>query len=353
MSFVLYYLRLGIRLYLLTKGTFKGSWMDPWSTAEERATGISIRERFEFQCEKHGLGIINDFFWATANMACFLWLLKDGVFGCTAYMGNAITALLLLMDIYLTHCQYLHKEKEHVDTLADYDADINDLIDRIVLQPDEVQKNVLKEHLHALLEAKETCILEWEATYESFYSDLVYAASLMVAFALICCFFFPPAAIVPATALLLGVIGSTLSFIFTIAHNAMATSTEMKQLQVLIKQADDNIQTLQTQLDTEVDPNQRAKLQLEIDNLEKKITYQNDMMAYHKTKRVQQIFSEAMLPATVFVFLVFLPLNIGLPVMLPIIALLLLSSNILAWAYKPEDLESRNVDGEPNATKPR
>ena len=347
MSFVLYYLRLGIRLYLLTTGTLKGSWLDPWATAEERAVNMSLRQRFAFQWEKHGVGIINDFFWGTANMACFLWLLSDGVFGCTLYMGNAITALLLLMDLYLTHCQYIKQETEHHAVLEQYENDIVFLEEKIAQEPNAIRKDVLNEHLKVLLEAKETCEHEWNATYENFYSDLVYAVSLLVAFALICCFFFPPAAIVPATALLLGVIGSTLSFVLTIAHNAMATNTEMKQLQRLIDKASTKKEGLEGNLGTEKSLNQRAKLQLEIDNLDKEIIHHNAMIEYHKTKRVQQIFSEAMLPTSVFVFLVFLPLSIGLPAMLPVIALLLLSSSILDWTCKPKDLEARHVDGEP------
>ena len=352
MSFVLYYLRLGIRLYLLTKGTIKGSWMDPWATDAERAVDLSIRERFEYQCEKHGFDIINDFFWATANMACFLWLVNDGMWGCTAYVGNAVTALLLLMDLYLTHCKYIHKAAEHRAVVEQYGIDLDDLEEQINQEPNDFRKNVLKEHRKGLIEAKETCELEWKAAYKNFYYDLVYAASLLAAFALLCCFFFPPAAIVPATALILGVVGAALSFTLTIAHNAMATNTEIEELQSFMGKTNNKRQALQTQLDTEQDPNQHAKLTLDIENLDKKITYQQAMIDYYKTKIIQQIFSEAMVPATAFVFLVFLPLNIGLPFMIPIIALLLLSSTILDYAYKPDDLKLSNVDGAPNPMNP-
>lgn len=348
MSFVLYYLRLGIRLYLLTKGTLKGSWMDPWATDAERAVDLTLRERFEYQCQKHGFGIINDFFWATANMATFLWLVNDGVWGCTAYMGNAVTALLLLMDLYLTHCQYIQAKSEHLEVIGQYRTDIEDLQNEIDASADDFIKNVLQEHLLGLIEATETCEQEWEAAYKNFYSDLVYAASLLAAFALLCCFFFPPAAIVPATALILGVVGSALSFIFTIAHNAMATNIEMEDLQALINKLNNKQQSLQRQLDSELNPNQQAKLTLEIGNLDKKITYQLALMDYYKTKRIQQIFSEAMVPATAFVFLVFLPLNIGLPAMLPIIALLFLSSTILDKSYKPDEPGMPSVDGAQN-----
>ena len=342
MSFVLYYLRLGIRLYLLTKGTFKGD--------EKAMDEISIGERFNIQWEKHGFGIINDFFWATANMACFLWLIKAGTWGCTAYMGNGLTAALLLMDLFLIVCQHNKKKKEHDDALAQYDQDINRLKQDIHKAPNDLKK-VLDEHLTVLTDAKNTCALEWKSANKDFYSTAVYAAGLLAGFSLICCFFFPPTGIPLATALILGLVGATLSFVLTLAYHSMITNTKIEQLEELMGQTEAQITDLELKKQSAPNLNQKALIDQDIIHLNKKLVYQKDMISHHRKEMIQQMFSEAMLPATVFVFLVFLPLNLGMPLMLPIIALLLLSSSILA-RFKPPEPEVTNVNGAPSPMNP-
>ncbi len=368
MSFVLYYFRLGIRLYLLTKGTFKGSWMDPWQTDAEKAMDkVSIGERFKTQCETHGFGIINDFFWATANMACFFWLIKDGVLGSTAYMGNALTGVLLLMDLFLIHCQFINKNAEHHAVLKQYEEEIAQLNSKLSpvmdstainvplsdtgrsVEPGKTmtddEKAVLNEHLAALEDARDSCVMEWKYANRDFYSSLVYAAGVLAGFSLVCCFFFPPTGIPLATALLLGVLGSALSFVLTLAYHSMITNSKIEQLTELMQATTKKKEGIENTLaDKTLAPNQHKLLILNLEHLKEKLQYQKDMINHHRKERVQQIFSEAMLPATAFVFLVFLPLNLGLPLMLPIIALLLLSSTILA-RYKPPEPKVSNVNG--------
>ena len=311
---------------------------------------ISISERFNVQWEKHGFGIINDFFWATANMACFLWLIKDGVWGCTAYMGNALTAALLLMDLVLIACQQNKKKKEHDNTMEQYEQDIIRLRQQRDQAPEELKK-VLNEHLTVLIDAQKTCEFEWNSANKDFYSTLVFAAGLLAGFSLVCCFFFPPTGIPLATVLILALVGAALSFVLTLAYHAMLTNTKIERLEELLSASEQQRDELQQQLDTPQAPgltqNQRELILLDIGHLDKKIIYQTDMIDYHRKEMIQQIFSEAMTPATAFVFLVFLPLNLSLPLMLPIIALLLLSSSILA-RFKPPEPEVTNVNGAPS-----
>ena len=348
MSWILYYLRLGINLYLLTRGTLKGSWMDPWRDSNDIAMNIGVYERFQTQWEQRKFAILNDCFWATANMACFLWLVNDGVFGYTAYMGNALTGVLLLMDLALTAWGYLEKETEYNQVMTQYQEDIINLQKKIIDAPNQ---KVLEIHLAVLIEAQEKCRLDWEYAYKNFYHDLLYAAGLLAAFSLLCCFFFPPAAIVPATALLLGVVGAALSFVFTIVHNAMETNTKIEKLREVIVKTGEKINKLAKDLRDESDENQHERLRLAIDHLEKKLAHHHEMITHHKREMFQQILSEALLPTTAFVFLVFLPLSLGLPMMIPVIALLMLSGTILAQ-YKPEDPELSHVNGMPNPMNP-
>lgn len=339
MSFILYYARLGIRLYLLAEGTINGSWMDPWSSDDDRAIDITLKERFEHQWEERKFDLINDFFWATANMACFLWLVKNGVWGCTVYMGNALTVLLLLMDLSIVYKDHHQKKANHDGLMQQYKEDITVLNEQLqALVEQSLEQQILQAHLSQLIEAQTTDQLNWEIDQQTFDSDRLYAAGLIAAFVLMCCCFFPPSAILPATQMLLGVLGSALSFAFTLAHNAMAIHIETN---ALIKQHHGFIEQ-QTALQEkqqipELDNNQRATVDLALQQLNQKIMHQTQLLDYQTKRSIQQLVSETMLPATVFACLVFLPLNVGLPIMLPVVALLLLSSTLLEHYYEPKD----------------
>jgi hypothetical protein len=338
MSFILYYCRLGINLYLLTKGSLKGSWMDPWQTEEERAVHLSIYERFQTQWEQRQFAIINDVFWATANMACFLWLVKDGILGCTLYMGNALTAVLLLMDLVITMYDYTKQATEYRAGIAAYDEEEQTLEGRIRDEEDSYEKEVLKEHLAVLLEAKKAYQLDWKYTDKKLYSDAVYAACLLGAFALACCFFFPPAWIIPATGLILSVVGAALSCVLTIVHNVGETNLEIEKLQeqhentvlrsiaLTLMAGSSNITAETTQC-----------AQIELASLNEELTHQEQLMAYYRNERIRQLCCEVLIPVCAFAFLVFLPLGVGLPMLVPIIALLLLSGTLMEQ-HKPEDL---------------
>ncbi len=333
MSWVLYYLRLGINLYLLTKGSLKGSWMDPWRTQTDRDINMGIYERFQIQWDLRKFSILNDTFWATANMACFFWLVGSGTL---EYLGNALTLALLGFDLCLTCWRYAEEETRHNQEIEHYRDEINALAAKIDEEKDETKQKVLEEHMDVLHGAHKKCDVEWKFAKQNISHDVLYAAGLMFAFSLLCCFFFPPAALLPATIVILGIAGAALSFAMTIAYHAWKTNTKIQQLQALCTRVEEKITTLDAKNLKLSNPSDNEMFVLERTRLIEELAYRQSMIAHHKKELTQQILSEALVPASAFALLLFLPLSMGLPMLIPVILLLMMSGSILE-RWKPKN----------------
>lgn len=343
MSWILYYCRLGIELYLLTKGSLKGSWMDPWRSEADKAMNIGIYERFTTQLHQRKFALLNDAFWATANMACFLWLVGEGVLGCTVYMGNALTGALLVFDLMLTVWKYHEKSTEHNQLMRQYDQDIAALKTTIEGEADITKKAVLNEHLDILHQARDECAFDWVYADKQFQTDLLYAVGLFLGFSVMCGFFFPPAALLPSSMLVLALVGSALSFALTVAYHTWITSIEVEKFYDLSIKTEGKIHPLEMQInalintfDYEEDPHTKQRLRFQIEQLQLERThllndllYQKEMIVHHKKGQVQQVISETLMPVAAFAFLVFLPIQWGVALLVPTVSCLLMSSSIV------------------------
>lgn len=355
MSWVLYYLRFGINLYLLTKGSLKGSWMNPWRTEADIAMNSGIYERFQTQWELRKFMLLNDVFWGTANLACFFWLVGSGTLG---YLGNALTFALLGFDVGLTCWRYAEEETRHHEEVLQYKEEINTLIARMSKETDETELKILEEHLVVLLAAFDKHALAWKFTQKNLGHDLIYAIGLMMAFGILCCFFFPPAGLLPATIITLGMAGAALSFALTIAYHAWTTNTEIEQLQALSDNIEKKIVALDKKLESliimsihnENEPEKR-KITIQINGLILEKThltadheYQQSIIVHRKKELAQQILSEILVPASTFVLLVFLPLSLGVPILIPVVLLMMMSGTILDQ-WKPADPKEQPLLG--------
>ena len=332
MSWVLYYSRLGIELYLLTSYTFKNTWLDPFASEENKAIAIGIGERFKTQWELRKFSILNDVFWATANMACFFWLIGNGTLG---YMGNALTGILLIFDLSLVAWGYQEKKTEHMKALSQLDTDILKLSESIRAEPDKIKKNVLQEHCDALIEARDQCQFDWEYAEKQWLHDAYYALGLFATFSLLCCFFFPPAGILPATVVILGVVGAGLSFLITIGAHAWEISTEIEKIQASNVKQERKIDDLKEKIELlRLDESPESaleikRLELDIKHRTDELAHQTAMIDFRKKEIIQQTLSEALVPAVAFTILFFMPLGSGLMVLIPTIAVLLMSGKLL------------------------
>ena len=368
MSFIFHFTQLGIELSLLTKGTLKGSWI----TGADKTVSVGLWERFTTQLDMRKFSILNYGLWGPANMACFFILVGNGTLG---WMGNGLTGVMLLVDLTLAYRSYNEKKAEYKHVLKQCHVDILDLEDKIITLDGELQsleieikaveenilcypekkedleyllphkeyllsqkndlfsqKEVLAYHKTALDSAKAKWTLDWKFDNEKMTRDMMYAAALFASVAIMCCFFFPPAAMVPATLLILGVVGSALSFLATLIYNIDKNNIEYKQWQRLSEDTQNKKADLENKkavLEAKMpsSPNEKALVQNALAHLNTELAYQQNMVEYHRTQGMRQAFIQAMIPASAFGLLVFA--NVGLAIVLPVAALLILSSEYL------------------------
>ncbi len=341
MSFVLYYARLGIHLYLLTKTSLRGSWMNPveeqhkemglWERMSKPE--LSVFARFQAEWEWRRFDILNDFFWASANMACFFLLVGKGTLGIA---GNALTAALLLFDRYQAGGIYLKKESEYIKNNSQYEKEIGELAIEIENERDPTKIAVLQAHKNLREEAFSKYELDWEYEQKNLNYDLWFAVGLLLSFSVICLFSVSTFGMGPVAVLLLGVLAAAAGFVFTVAYHSYKTNAKIEKMQTLCNQIEDKITILQ-------DAPRSNSSQSELNLLKIDLEYHQDMIAYHKKELAQQIFSETMLPASAFTLLVFIPLSIGLPILLPVVIALLLSGTLLK---RPKPIELPLLDDE-------
>ncbi len=325
MSWILYYTRFGINLSLLLKHTIAGPWMS------EKERQIPAWERFQTQWQQRKFALLNDSIWATANLACFFWLTGRGLAG---YFGDVATVGLLLMDTCLTVWRFYEESTAHNQDMARYNNDIQ-LLDKKIKSSDK--KNLALEiERDKLVEARELCDINWKYKKYGLINDLVYATSLMLAFSLMCCFFFPPLAMIPATAIILGVTGAALSFVLTLAYTAVTNGIDLAKTEQSRQSSKRQCETLlcrfkELKAESGADENGFVKKQLylEMQRLKADSDYQERLVNYKRLQLVRAILNDVLLPPLIFVSFMFLPLGIGLGVLAAGLVLVLLAKFIL------------------------
>ena len=368
MSWVLYYIRYGVNLGLLLKHTIKG----PWMTAEEAK--IPAWERFTTQWGERKFVLINEF-WAPANMAGFFWLRGNGTLG---YIGNITTACLLLMDLTLTTWRFweettafnktifwlekaqkelklalkeaetrhltiqLELEKLRVKLTSlpkgqkDYEAA------RTTFQQLEIENQALalkKQELVHKIDDNEKVIsktkFDWKFKRRATINDLVYSAGLLIAFALMCCFFCPPALIAPATLMIITLAGATMSFVLTVATATITSGIEVSRFKQTSSRSKAECQVLLKQFKVTTDENAQKMIYLEMKALMADSVYQQRMARFQSIKLVHATLIDALAPAIIFTSLVFMPFGIGLAVLAAALVLAILS-NIVLKQFEPK-----------------
>jgi len=326
MSWILYYARFGINLFLLLKHTFKG----PWMSQKERQ--VPAWERFKTQWKQRKFALLNDSIWGVANMACFFWLIGSGVAG---YFGNVATFGLLLMDTFLTALRFCEESTQNNNDMERFRRDIAILDQKI--KEDDKNKASLEIERDNLIEARDRCKFNWDYKKYSLINDLVYATSLMLAFGLMCCFFFPPAMIVPATAMILGVTGAALSFVLTAVSTAMTSGLDISKSHKIIKKSKhdaekwlEKFKELKSQKNEDENDFVKKQLYLKMKGLMATSKDESRRVQYQTLQLVRGVLVDALLPPLIFVSFMFLPFGIGLGVLAAGFALGMLARIILA-----------------------
>jgi len=326
-SWILYYARFGINLSLLLKHTIAGPWMGD----EEKK--IHPWERFKTQWQARKLSLLNDSIWATANMVCFFWLTGGGMLG---YMGNALTAGLLLLDISLTTWRFCEESTQHNKYIKQYEDGIAALQAKLVeTKTDPDERAVLQLQLDALIKDKKQCEFDWKYKRYGIINDLVYAVGLLAAFSVLCSFFFPPAALLPATALILGVVGAALCFVLTITTAAVKGELEIAKSTEIGKNAAKDSKELLAAFNGCEEPSRKKQLYLDMQQLQATSDHQVRVIRFQKMSLVRAVLIDALIPPLVFVSFIFMPLGIGFGVLAAGFALAVLS-HILLNRFEPK-----------------
>lgn len=359
-SWLLYYTRFGIELGLLLKHTIAG----PWMSAEERSISKHIvsLDRFQTQWQQRKFQLLNDSVWATANMACFFWLVGNGLLG---YLGNALTAGLLVMDVALSTWQFCEESTKHNAENQRYDRDIRllraHLLQKQALLQQQIERDalfakkgdeskrsqaviaaqeqcdILRAELNALLKAKKQLDVDWDRKKYELAHAWVYALGLLVAFSVLCCFFFPPAALLPATVMLLGIVGAALCFVLTIANAAVLGAMDIVHKKGSIAERDREYASKKIQFVKCDNESVKKQLYLDMKLLSAETAHEVASIRYQKLKLVRGILVDALVPALIFFGFTFLPFGVGLGALAAGLALIIASHYILKRFEPPRE----------------
>jgi len=334
MSWILYYARFGINLSLLLRHTLKGPWM---SKAEAK---IPFEDRFKTQWQQRKFSLLNDSIWGVANMACFYWLVGSGFLG---YIGNVVTTILLVMDIYLNAWQLVENSTKHNADIETYNKDIEIIRGKIADEKNHESKKILALQLDELLKAKKHCEFEWQHKKNGLVNDLVYASALIVAFTIMCSLLFPPLAAAPVASLILSVIGASLTFMFTVTYSAIQGNFDIVKSKTSQESRKEECFALLERFNTSKDDMEKKQLYLEMKQLLAEHDYQKEIISSQKMKLLRSVFIDALIPPLLFVSFVFMPLGIGLAVTAAGLALAVIS-NIILKKLEPKAYELPKFD---------
>lgn len=332
MSWVLYYFRFSLHLGLLLKHTIEGPWMKVEGTEEIEEAKIPTDERFTTQWDQRKFALLNDFIWATANMACFFWLRGGGVLG---YIGNVVTAGLLLMDFCLTLWRFWEETTAHNARMLELRHARDELVTSLSTEEDPEKKRELENQLDAIAGMMKKTEFDWTYKRLKTINDLVYTGSLLMAFGLVTCFFCPPALIAPATMMIIICAGSSLCFLLNLTSSAVAGGIDVAQSKASRQDALGRCNDLLDIFKEEDDEMMQKQLYLKIRATLNESVFEKEMVTYNGLKLARSVVIDTLVPIVIFASLVFMPLGIGLGVMAAGVTLALLSHFVLKY-FEPE-----------------
>lgn len=331
MSWILYFVRMGIQLFMVAKHTING----PWMSDEEALT--PWRERFKTQWDQRKFLILNDLIWGFVNMACALWLFGPGMLG---YYGNVATTGLLLADLCLNIWRFCEKSTKHNAFIKNLDDEIlslekNRAIEkkRAEEEEEDVKDAAWFAAMHAriteLQNLREDTKKNWLFDKHRLINDVTYAATLLVGFAYMYCMLAPPTMLIPATALIVCLSGAVLCFLLTAATAAISGYLDAEQTNQALIDARKAKETLSIQFKEENDPLSRRLIYLEKMRLESTETYQQELMHFQKIKTIRAMVIDALIPAVIMPAILLMPMGTGIIILIAGLAIIAISRAIV------------------------
>ncbi len=336
LSWSLYYVRFAVRALLIARHVVPNRWM----RAEEY--NIPWTERFVTQWQYRKFYLINDFFWACANLACAVWLCDQGM---SAYYGGVLTGVLLLMDVAVARWAFVEEKAQYEQDMLRYRHDIQILQHKLSDRQD-IERPLLQKQIAELRVRAQQTQLDWDYKLYALYSDLLYAITLFVAFALVCSFFFPPAVVVPATAVICNAVGTVLCFacnaLFAAAKQGLNVShtvtahDNQRQEQIALLQRIIAVGSAESAMDSGKNVSIKRQLYLDYQLLQAKSAQQEEQILYQKMTMLRSTVIDILVPPAIFLALVFLPMGVGLPLLAAAFALAVCSYYYVEANYAPQ-----------------
>jgi hypothetical protein len=238
----------------------------------EEAAGLTWQERLQTQWAIHKYALLNDTIWGCCNLLCAVVLYGSGLLG---FAGNILTALLLCMDMSLACLATYEQAQDHAENIARYQQDIQQLQDMPGMEMT----------LARVRQRLERVTLERKHQQYRQYLDLAYSISLLLAFSML---------LIPLTAVNLVVVGTIICFTLNVVYSALSYGLAALKLDALGQHHE-----------------------------------ANEQRALCVTSVVRDLF----IPMLFIASLVFLPLSIGIPVLLLGLAAAMAAPSLVRYSF--------------------
>lgn len=324
MGWSLYFLRGGVNTFFLFE-----------VSAEVKALHLTNDDAWAYfwgKWDEKKIQILNDAVWGLVNFLCFYFLFGGGMLG---YYGDLLNGVLFIVDVLLSVWDYVETQAKFIRIQAEYDEAITTAI----------SDNLPQYRIDDLRRESRTVAREWEYTCSQLKLDALYSATVLIAVAVLCCFFVPPGVLLAETASNLILVGSIMCFGLGIVYEAL--SSRLQLLKVAENSADiqteqnlciANIRALCRDGDEDLSRVAYARLL----RIEEKEAYQTQLSQYQHANMWCNLMTDMLFPVLFIEAFVFMPMAVGISVF-AVGVILMFAANCYVAGLAPQDVREDSV----------
>ncbi len=337
-----------IEILTLAKNSFAGAWMSRHDDLK-----IPVWEQFTIQLDQRKYVLLNWLILSAMNVVGFLWLtglVQAAPFGPLMSAGYRVAQLCLLACRYdqeLTqHLAMIEQIRSEVAVLQEKQFALRCRLEKatcvgIEKEGLEMEFNVLQEAIDSQVHLRSQRITKWRFKTSEFQQQMMFTLGLLSGVALLSCLVFPPAAILPATVLVLGLTGAAICFtsimLFSAARGHLDAEKNNEAQNVINEQLTIYLETFSQLKQRGHDPDTQMEMKqiyLQMKELVTHSEYQARLLQHQQTMLVMKVLRDALLPVFVLAMFIFLPTGIGLGVVVGVALLFLLLNKVMS-TYEP------------------
>jgi hypothetical protein len=316
---------MGIELFLLTKNSLAGAWV-----TRNRALKISVWEQFTTQVQQRKFALLNWLFLTTLYMVSFLyWMGMAPVWpwGLLVSVGFRLVQLALFsfrqneeLTVYRASLQQIQDEmmklRKKQASLKKQWEPMDDGADKQALQD---QHQVLEKELQALVQAQNQLITKQRYKTIEFQYLMMSTLGMLTGAALLSVLIFPPGLVVPAVALVIGLVGASICLATIVIHTAVRgrldyVKTEEAQASVKVQLSTYFNRFNQLKGDSPSIQMQRKQLFLEMKLLTTQSKYNLQLIQHQKMALTVSVLRDTLMPAGILLGVLLAPSGVGIVV---------------------------------------